>query len=140
MTGFLLDTNIPSELTRPHPQESVSQWLDNADDEQLYLSVISLGEILNGITILPPSKRRTDLQQWLDGILRPWFGDRILRIDEPIAERWGVLAGQCKLRGRPLKVADGLIAATALVHELAVVTRNVNDFDSLGLQIVNPWN
>jgi predicted nucleic acid-binding protein len=127
-------------LTRPHPQESVSQWLDNADDEQLYLSVISLGEILKGITILPPSKRRTDLQQWLDGILRPWFGDRILRIDEPIAERWGVLAGQCKLRGRPLKVADGLIAATALVHELAVVTRNVNDFDSLGLQIVNPWN
>jgi predicted nucleic acid-binding protein len=140
MTGFLLDTNIPSELTRPHPQESVSQWLDNADDEQLYLSVISLGEILKGITILPPSKRRTDLQQWLDGILRPWFGDRILRIDEPIAERWGVLAGQCKLRGRPLKVADGLIAATALVHELAVVTRIVNDFDGLGLQIVNPWN
>jgi len=127
-------------LTRPHPQESVSQWLDNADDEQLYLSVISLGEILKGITILPPSKRRTDLQQWLDGILRPWFGDRILRIDEPIAERWGVLAGQCKLRGRPLKVADGLIAATALVHELAVVTRIVNDFDGLGLQIVNPWN
>lgn len=110
MRGFLLDTNNPSELTRPHPQESVSQWLDNADDEQLYLSVISLGEILKGITILPTSKRRTELQQRLDGILRPWFGDRILRIDEPIAERWGVLAGQCKLKGQPLKVADGLIA------------------------------
>ena len=89
MRGFLLDTNIPSELTRPQPQESVSQWLDNADDEQLYLSVISLGEILKGITILPTSKRRTELQQWLDGILRPWFGDRILQIDEPVAERWG---------------------------------------------------
>jgi predicted nucleic acid-binding protein len=71
MSGFLLDTNIPSELTRPNPQESVSQWLDNADDEQLYLSVISLGEILKGITILPTSKRRTELQQWLDGTLRP---------------------------------------------------------------------
>lgn len=64
MRGFLLDTNIPSELTRSHPQESVSQWLDNADDERLYLSVISLGEILKGITILPTSKRRTELQQW----------------------------------------------------------------------------
>jgi predicted nucleic acid-binding protein len=140
MSRFLLDTNIPSELTRPNPQESVSQWLDNADDEQLYLSVISLGEILKGITILPTSKRRTELQQWLDGTLRPWFGDSILRIDEPIAERWGILAGQCKLKGRPLKVANGLIAATALVHELAVVTRNVRDFDGLGVQMVNPWS
>jgi predicted nucleic acid-binding protein len=106
----------------------------------LYLSVISLGEILKGITILPTSKRRTELQQWLDGTLRPWFGDSILRIDEPIAERWGILAGQCKLKGRPLKVANGLIAATALVHELAVVTRNVRDFDGLGVQMVNPWS
>src|SRR5579871_737157 len=112
MKGFLLDTNIPSELTRPHPQPSVAQWLENADDEELYFSVISLGEILKGITVLPESKRRSGLQQWLDGTLRPWFGNRILPIDDPIAERWGVLAGECTLKGRPLKVADGLIAAT----------------------------
>jgi predicted nucleic acid-binding protein len=66
MKGFLLDTNIPSEMTRPYPQLSVTQWLDNADDDQLYFSVMSLGEILKGITVLPASKRRSGLEQWLD--------------------------------------------------------------------------
>jgi predicted nucleic acid-binding protein len=139
MRGFLLDTNVPSELTRPYPQSSVSQWLDNADDDQLYFSVVSLGEILKGITILEHGKRRTQLQQWLDETLRPWFDRRILPVDEAIAERWGVLAGQCRLKGRPLKVADGLIAATALEHDLTIVTRNVSDFEGLGVEILNPW-
>ena len=139
MKGFLLDTNIPSELTRPHPQQSVCQWLESADDEQLYFSVVSLGEILKGITVLPLSKRRSGLQQWLDETLRPWFESRILPINEPIAERWGFLAGQCKLKGRPLKVADGFIAATALEHDLIVVTRNVRDFEGLGVDAFNPW-
>lgn len=140
MKGFLLDTNIPSELTRPHPQPSVSQWLENADDEQLCLSVISLGEILKGITVLPASKRRNGLQQWLDETLRPWFAGRILSVDASIAERWGVLAGHCKLKGRPLKVADGFIAATALEHDLTIVTRNVRDFEGLGVEVLNPWD
>lgn len=139
MNGFLLDTNVPSELTRPYPQLSVSQWLDNADDEQLYFSVVSLGEILKGITILQESKRRALLQQWLDQTLRPWFAGRILPVNEPIAERWGVMAGQCRLKGRPLKVADGFIAATALEHDLTIVTRNVGDFEDLGVEILNPW-
>jgi predicted nucleic acid-binding protein len=140
MKGFLLDTNIPSEMTRPFPQLSVTQWLDNADDELLFFSVISLGEILKGITVLPASKRRLGLQQWLDETLRPWFSGRILPVNEPIAERWGILAGQCKLRGRLLKVADGFIAATALEHDLTVVTRNVRDFEGLGVDLFNPWN
>ncbi len=139
MKGFLLDTNIPSEMTRPYPQLSVSQWLDDADDDQLYFSVVSLGEILKGITILQESKRRTQLQQWLDETLRPWFEGRILPINEPIAERWGLLAGECRLKGRPLKVADGFIAATALEHDLTVVTRNVRDFEGLGVAVLNPW-
>ena len=140
MKGFLLDTNIPSELTRPNPQPSVCQWLENADDEQLYFSVISLGEILKGITVLPSIKRRAGLQQWLDETLRPWFEDRILSVNELIAERWGFLAGQCQLRGKPLKVADGLIAATALEHDLTVVTRNVRDFEGLDVEVLNPWD
>ena len=140
MKGFLLDTNIPSEMTRPFPQLSVTQWLDNADDELLFFSVISLGEILKGITVLPASKRRLGLQQWLDETLRPWFSGRILPVNEPIAERWGILAGQCKLRGRLLKVADGFIAATSLEHDLTVVTRNVRDFEGLGVDLFNPWN
>lgn len=139
MTGFLLDTNIPSEMTRPQPRSSVVQWLDDADDEQLYFSVVSLGEILKGITILATGKRRNTLQQWLDETLRPWFEGRILSIDDSIAERWGVLAGECQLKGRPLKMADGLIAATALEHGLTVVTRNTRDFEGLGIDILNLW-
>jgi toxin FitB len=73
MSGFLLDTNVPSELTRQKPAAQVERWLDEANDEELYFSVISLGEILKGITVLPVSKRRDGLQEWLDGTLRPWF-------------------------------------------------------------------
>ena len=139
MTGFLLDTNVPSELTRPKSDPQVEKWLDDADDEQLFFSVVSLGEIFKGLTILPESKRRQKLQQWLDETLRPWFGGRILPVSEPIAERWGILAGECQLKGRPIKVADGLIAATALEHGLTIVTRNVRDFSGLGMRFYNPW-
>jgi len=128
MTGFLLDTNIPPEMTRPSPRSSVSKWLDDADDDELYFSVVSLGEILKGVTLLSESKRRNQLQEWIDETLRPWFEGRILPVSQPIAERWGVLAGQCQLQGRSLKRADGLIAATALEHDLTVVTRNVKDY------------
>ena len=140
MKGFLLDTNIPSEMTRPFPQPSVAQWLEGADDDRLYFSVVSLGEIQKGIATLPESKRRIELRQWLDETLRPWFQGRILPVNEPIAVRWGMLAGNCKLRGRPLKVEDGLVAATALEHDLTVVTRNVRDFEDLGVSIFNPWD
>ena len=139
MKGFLLDTNIPSELTRPQPQPSVSEWLDKADDNQLCLSVVSLGEILKGITILPDSKRRKALQQWLDETLRPWFDGRILPINEAIAERWGILAAQRQLKGEPLNMADGLIAASALEHDLTIVTRNIRDFEGLEVDLFNPW-
>ena len=139
MTGFLLDTNVPSELTRPKSDPQVEKWLDDADDEQLFFSVVSLGEIFKGLTILPESKRRQQLQRWVDETLRPWFEGRILTVSEPIAERWGILAGECQLKGRPLKVADGLIAATALEHGLTVVTRNVKDFSDLSVRVFNPW-
>lgn len=118
----------------------MENWLDDADDEQLFFSVVSLGEIFKGLTILPESKRRSELQQWLDKTLRPWFDGRILPVSESIAERWGVLAGECQLKGRPLKVADGLIAATALEHDLTVVTRNVRDFSGLGVAVFDPWS
>jgi len=139
MTGFLLDTNIPSELTRPKSDPHVENWLDNTDNDRLFFSVISLGEIFKGITMLPESKRRAQLQQWVEETLRPWFDGRVLPITAAIAERWGILAGQCQQKGRPLKVADGLIAATALEHELTVVTRNVRDYFDLGIGVLNPW-
>jgi len=127
-------------MTRPRPQASVSKWLEEADDNELYFSVVSLGEILKGITILPEGKRRRDLKCWLDETLRPWFQGRILPVSELVAERWGVLAAECQLGGRTLKVADGFIAATALEHDLTIVTRNVKDFVCLGVTVFNPWD
>ena len=140
MSGFLLDTNVPSELTNERPDPRVEMWLEDADDEQLFISVITIGEVMEGLTAMPVGKRRSGIQSWIEDALRPWFAGRILPIDETIAERWGVLAGQRRLKGRPLGVADGLIAATALHHKLTVVTRNVKDFESLGVTVFNPWN
>jgi predicted nucleic acid-binding protein len=88
---------------------------------------------------MPVGKRRSDLQRWLDDTLRPWFDGRILPVTAPVAERWGILAGQSQLKGRVVKVADGLIAATALHHDLTIVTRNVKDFQQLGVAVPNPW-
>jgi len=139
VTGFQLDTNVPSELTRPQSDANVESWLNAVDDEQLYLSVVSLGEIVKGPTVRPAGHRRDQLQASIDEILRPWFAGRILPVSETIAERWGVMAGESQLKGRPVSMADGLIAATALEHELIVVTRNVKDFAALGVQIINPW-
>jgi toxin FitB len=139
MKGFLFDTNIPSELIRVRPEPKVVEWIRGADDEQLFLSVVTIGGISKGFTIHPDSKRRAQLQHWLDHTLRPWFAGRILPINETVAQRWGVLDGKCQLQGMPLNVADGLIAATALEHDLTIVTRNVKDFEGLGVGLFNPW-
>jgi toxin FitB len=133
VSGFLLDTNIPSELTHQRSAPQVERWLDDANDEELHFSVISPGEILKGITLLPASKGRDGLQDWLDSALRPWFEGRILPVTAPIAERWGVLSGECRLKGKQVTVADGLIASTALHHDLTIVTRKVKDFAGIGL-------
>jgi predicted nucleic acid-binding protein len=138
-TGFLLDTNVPSELTKPRPEARVSNWTDAQAEESLYLSVITTGELRKGFTILPQGKRRAELEQWLEQDLLPLFAGRILPITQKVADRWGVLSGECRLRGTPLNTADGLIAATALEHGLVVVTRNVKDFMNLGVRVLNPW-
>jgi toxin FitB len=138
-SGFLLDTNVPSELTRVKPDRRVAQWLQAADDSTLYLSVISIGEVCKGFTVHPEQRRRAGLRRWLDKTLRPWFAGRILPISEGIAERWGVLEGQCQLRGLTVNAPDGLIAATVLEHKLTLVTRNVKDLTNLGVSILNPW-
>lgn len=100
---------------------------------------MTIGEICKGIDTLPVSRKRTELQQWLDGDVRHWFAGRILPITEEVAERWGRLAADAKLSGRPLALVDGLIAATALEHDLVLVTRNTRDFANLGVDLLNPW-
>jgi toxin FitB len=140
MNGFLLDTNVISEFNRSgEPNPRVKQWLEAAVSDSLYASVLTFGEIRLGIELLPPSKRRTRLEQWLERDLHDWFEGRILPVSEPIANRWGLLCAQAQLKGRRLSVIDALLLATALQHDLTVVSRNVSDFSVVGLAVVNPW-
>lgn len=139
MSGFLLDTNCISELVRGNPEPRVLQWIDAVDEGLLYLNVLTLGEIRKGIALLPAGKRRTALETWLELELRTRFAGRILAIEDAIADRWSVLAAAAKQHGIALSVIDGLLAATALHYELTLVTRNVSDFGSTQVQLVNPW-
>jgi predicted nucleic acid-binding protein len=139
MKGYLPDTNVPSEITRPRPEPKVEAFLMQAGKERVYLSVLSLGEVVKGIGILPEGKRKGSLEAWLEAEIRPWFGERILPVSAAIAERWGSLAAQARVRGIQLPVVDGLIAATALEHDLTLATRNSKDFVSSGVVIANPW-
>ena len=106
----------------------------------MYLGVVSVGELRRGLTVLPQSKRRQRLEHWLEQYLLPLFADRILPVTQGVADRWGVLGGECELRGSPLNTADGMIAATALERDLTGVTRNVKDFAGLGVTVFNPWD
>jgi predicted nucleic acid-binding protein len=139
MTGFLLDTNCISELIRVEPEPQVVRWIEEVDERLFFLSVLTIGEIRKGIAGQVAGKQGTKLEGWLELELKVRFSDRILPIDDEIAERWGVLSARAKARGKPLSVIDGLLAATALHHQLAIVTRNVADFSQTDVSIVNPW-
>lgn len=138
--GFLLDTNVPSELTRSSPNPRVSTWVGAQDSVSLYLSVVSVGEFRKGFCLLPQGRRRMQLEQWLEQFLLPLFSSRILPVTQSIANRWGVLSATCQVRGTPLNTADGMIAATALEHNLTLVTRNVKDFAELRVDLLDPWD
>jgi predicted nucleic acid-binding protein len=140
VNGYLVDTNVPSELTREAPDIRVAAFLENAGRERVFLSVMTIGEICKGIDMLPVGQQRNDLQRWLDRDVRLWFAGRILPVTESIAERWGRLAARGKRSGVTLAVVDGVLAATALEHGLTLVTRNVRDFVGLGLALLNPWD
>ncbi|MGA2594671.1 MAG: type II toxin-antitoxin system VapC family toxin [Bryobacteraceae bacterium] len=137
--GFLLDTNLPSELVRPQPEPRVKTWVAAQSLDALFISAVSFGELRRGITLRAPGKRRTELELWLETDMSILFSGRILPLTRSIAERWGALDGQRQLMGRPLNVPDGQIAATALEHDLTMVTRNVKDFAGLGVALINPW-
>jgi predicted nucleic acid-binding protein len=139
MSGFLLDTNCISEVVRPKPERRVIEWMEAADESLLYLSVLTLGEIRRGSAGIPHGKRRTRLETWLEVALQARFAGRILPIDAAICDRWGGIAAEAKRKGRALAVVDGLLAATALHHNLTVVTRNAGDFLNTPVQVLNPW-
>jgi toxin FitB len=139
MSGFLLDTNCISEVVRAKPEPRVLEWMDAADESLLFLSVLTLGEIRKGIAGLPQSRLRTRLESWLELELRSRFAGRILPIDGAVADRWGLLAAEAKRKGSSLSAIDGLLAATALQHNLTIVSRDVADFGNTPAPILNPW-
>ena len=136
--SYLLDTCVVSELSRPRPNAGVVAWISEADVVRLHLSVITIGEVRHGTLRLPVGKRRTSLSGWSEK-LRQSFSGRVLPIDESVALRWAEIAARAERSGKPKPLADGLIAATAVHHDLTVTTRNVDDFEPFGVMLFNPW-
>lgn len=135
---FLLDTNAISEPKRARPDAGLIAWLGDQLLSDLHLSVITVGELRRGVVRLEPGRRRDDLDYWLgDLILR--FSDRILPVNLEVTERWASLAEAARAAGRTSEITDELIAATAHVHGLTVVTRNARHFEPLGCRVLSPW-
>jgi len=136
---YLLDTNVISELVSKQPSEHVTAWIDGIDDQLIYLSVITIGEIKQGIEKLPGSQRKRRLNNWLTEELLIRFNGKILHIDLDVILTWGKLVARLESRGHALPAIDSLIAATALHQDLALVTRNERDFDGTDVVVVSPW-
>lgn len=135
---FLLDTNVISEPKRSRPDAGVLRWLGDQLLSDLHLSVLTVGELRRGIVRFEPGRRRDDLDFWLADLLLQ-YGERILPVDLDVTERWPALADANRAAGRASEMADELIAATAHVHGLTVVTRNVRHFEPSGCRVLSPW-
>lgn len=133
---YLLDTNVLSETWKTNPDKNVIDWLRAIPSEKLYISVLVIGEIRRDIELLPVGAKRKRLLSWLEEELPQQFNDNIVPIDLAVAERWGFLTATIK---RTLPAIDGLLAATALTHNMKIVTRNEKDFHITGLEVINPF-
>ena len=140
MSGFLLDTNVPSEIMGVNPSPKVTSWMDCHARHTLYLSAVTIGEIRKGISLLQLGARRSRMEEIFETRVLTWFTGRILPVTTQVAQRWGDLDARRQLIGRPIHPADGMIAATAMEYKFTLVTRNTKDFEELGLPLLNPWD
>ncbi|HLY65115.1 MAG TPA: type II toxin-antitoxin system VapC family toxin [Chloroflexota bacterium] len=138
-SDFLLDTNVLSEWVKPLPDAGVVEWLEEVDEDRVRLSVASFAEVRHGIERMSPGSRRERLAIWLHDELPARFEGRLLDIDRAVAQWWGILMADARRAGRGLSVMDGFFAATAKHYDLTLVTRNVRDFQSAGIALLNPW-
>jgi len=136
---YLLDTCVISELIKPQPNQSVVEWLNSQNEEDIYLSVLTIGEIQKGIAKLPDSIRKDNLQNWLDNDLQQRFYGKIFDINYEVASTWGKIQGKAEKEGKKMSVIDSLIATTGIFFDCVIVTRNVSDIDVSGCEILNPW-
>jgi predicted nucleic acid-binding protein len=138
--SFLLDTNVISEPMRPRPNSGVLKWLDEVDEDSTFISVVTITELRYGIERLATGTRRERLDNWLQKDLRFRFEGRILPVDFEIADASGRLVARSEALGRPIEPRDAFIAATAGVHGLTLVTRNITDFEPTVKAILTPWS
>ncbi|SFJ58402.1 type II toxin-antitoxin system VapC family toxin [Aerobium aerolatum] len=136
---LLLDTNVLSEVTKPNPDEGVLKWIHGLDEDRTFISIVSIAEIRRGVALMDSGRKRDALGEWLAHDLPQRFENRIIPVEEPVALAWGDLMALAKRRGRGLASMDGLIAATAVAHQLSLATRNIKDFEGFGVDILNPW-
>ena len=134
--SYLIDTNVISELIKIKPDKKVINWFETVPDRELYLSVLTIGEIRKGLVKVNNDAKRETIRAWLDYELITWFSDRILPINQHVANKWGLLQAQVN---KTLPAIDSLIAATALHSDLIIVTRNTKDFDIISLETINPF-
>lgn len=139
MTGWLLDTNVLSELRRPKPEPKVVQFVASQSLDRLYVSVVTFAEIRFGIELVKDVARRMELNDWLDQKLRPMFEDRVLGISEEIMLKWRLLVEEGRKIGHTFSQPDLIIAATALHHGLTIVSRDTSDYEVANVPILNPW-
>jgi predicted nucleic acid-binding protein len=137
---FLLDTNVVSEWVKPQPNPSVVAWLADVDEDRTFISVITLAELRSGIAALAPGRRRDRLESWLAHDLPTRFEGRVLLVDAAVADGWGRITASAKTIGRSIHAMDAFLAATAHVHQLTLVTRNVSDFEDAGTPVLCPWS
>jgi len=138
--AWLLDTNVLSELRRPRPEPRVVAFVADRPLQQLFVSSVTLAEIRFGIELLAEPNRRAELNEWLTHKVRPMFEHRVLQVTEDIMLKWRLLVEVGRKTGHVFSQPDLLIAATAIQHNLTVVTRDRSDFDKSGVPVLNPWN
>ena len=138
--NFLLDTNVVSEWTKPRPDPGVASWLADMDEDRIFISVVTLAELRHGIERLSPGARRDRLDAWLAGEVPLRFEERLLDVDAETANMWGRVMARGQAAGRPPGTMDAFIAAVVLRHDMTLVTRNVSDFEALGVRYLNPWS
>jgi len=137
---YLLDTCVISELVTKNPDPHVVAFVDSLEPDDVFLSVITIGEIVKGIEKLTTSKRKQELHTWLQEDLLVRFDGKIFPLDTHVLMEWGKLAARAEAAGKPMPAIDSMIAATVLAYDLSLVTRNTSDFEAAGIEIVNPWN
>jgi len=139
LTGWLLDTNVLSELRRPKPERNVLAFIDAQPMETLYISTVTFAEIRFGIERLDDAGRRAELTNWLDHRVRPMFQQRVLEINEDVMLKWRLLVEEGRKSGHTFSQPDLIIAATALSHGLTIVSRDIRDYQRARALVLNPW-